>query len=261
MKHFATILMLLAISSTSYAEYIPKIYKSINAEIDGTIIISQYGEKDNYLISLQGFEHRNDGETLLYRKKWHNSNLNKGYSYELVGTNTVILRNDGRQTLILGTLVPYSEVYLDRNISTKVVFSENGSQRLHDELVSKYRETQGILESKVKVKSLIKKANDNFASLCSQTLNIDIEWNKFSAINQKTTPGMLKGYLSAMTKICTKDDDYREALKNISTLKVTPSSHKGKDSISIKGNTMFIAIDKDTPNVSETSYQTLLKIL
>jgi hypothetical protein len=261
MKHFFISILLLTFSSTSFAVTFPKIYKSFGSDFQATLVIAAHGKDEQYLIRFNGFEDSIDGKTLLYKKGWKRKNPNRGEYYQLVGAKIINFRNDDKQTLIYGTITPYSEVYLGNKKAVKMIYSDKGTPQLYEKMITQYRETQGIMPSKLKTKKTIEQAGKDFTKACKQTIKINVDWSAFTSKNQKTTPGMVKAYVSAMTKLCNKDTDYLDALKKITELNVVPSNTKGKDKIAINGTIMSLAIDQDAPNVSETSYRKLLDIL
>jgi len=233
-----------------------KVFRSYEAQYDATTIISPAEKEGFFYIYFNGFEHHYDGNALLFQRVRNNS----GYFYKLSGMPNVIFRSENNRAMINGTSTPYSEVYLDNETITRMLFSNKADITEERKVKKKYLERQLTMVSKVAAKNAIKAATKSFNETCNTRVAIDINWSKFVKGGFKTTPSKTPAYLDALAKICTIDADYAKAVKTVKTIKVVLSQDTDKHHAKLSGDTLTLAIGDRVPNIPETSYQLLYNI-
>ena len=234
---------------------------SFASEYDASITVIPSNIKNQYYLHFKGFEHDIDSNTKLYKKVWNTRDPKDGFYYQLLGTEQVNFRNNMKSTLIHGTIVPYFEVILSDRAPSKVLFAENADIQKVRNRKSKYLEYQNIKESKVSAKKSAYQALDALNTHCAQSTTLDIDWKAFQSKDQKVAPGMLKGHMESLTKICSIDSDYKDAVNAIRSIKLSPAETTGAHSVEIKNNVLTITLDQETPNIPDSSYKLIYNAL
>jgi|GEM_PF-4660743 len=243
----------------SHATELAKHYKSFDTDYVGNAIVVPY-DNEQYLIYYNGFEHPIDGKVHLYTKS--DNGINNGqYVFQMPNLNMTHFHSKGNSALMHGSLNPYFEVYLADKPMTKVVYYGRVSPHKVRDIKQTYLTQQGLLESKVAVKQSLKKASLALTTACGTSPTAKIDWSSFTTKKQKTTPGMLVGFFSAMTKLCQEDSDYKEAIAEIKSIDVSLASQSNKPSVSFANATLTITLDKDMPNIPQVSYKLLTDLL
>ncbi len=258
MRHPLLITTLL-LSSAVFASEPAKVYQAIKAEHYGEIIVAPAETPEHYYINFAGFNSDYDGQTLLYKKQ--KNDIGELFHFKQLGTGYINLINEGGSTLISGTYVPYQTVKLTGIANSKVTFSGYAEERNVTKLKEKYKELQGLTESKVSTIKHIENAKEVLIKKCNQPITLEIDWPQFEQAQQKNTPGMLASYLTSLGKICEIDDDYLAAVNEISTIKLSLSKKSGIADIKLNGATLYIGLNSSVPNVFASSYDTILNIL
>jgi len=248
-------------TNQSVAEEASKLYRSFDADFEAEISVVPYGKVDHYLIRFIGFEHAYDDKVALYEKKWVNKDKRSGYYYQMAGTRSFHVRNDEKTTLISGTIYPYLEVFLEDKSPTKIVYSDEVDVAIERNIKKQYLQQQGLVKSKVEAKRLVSQATQELWKQCQKQIDIQIDWQDFNGPESKTTPGMLKFYLGALSKLCREDSDYTMAIKMISAIKVSASIDSQLHSVSLVNSELVIKLDRDTPNIEENSYQAIVNAI
>lgn len=235
-----------------------KVYYSYDSERDATLYVVPSSKLNTYYINYQGFEHHYDGETLLYKKT--KNDIGKGYHLKLVGMPNVNFRNDGNQTVISGTLVSYSSVYLDDDTVTKVIYQGTTDRAKDRRIIEQYKKRQFETFSKIEAKKLYKKYHESLEKNCNPSIKLDIDWSSFEEKKIKTAPSKLSAYLQSLENICAIDKDYADAVKDIKTIKVTPSNNPETHSAKLIGSELSIQLGVNVENLPETSHKLIYDI-
>lgn len=249
------------LSTSAIAAEAPKLYNSIGADFNAQVLVAPTQQAGHYLLQFNGFEHEIDGQTRLYKKSPNSNNIEDGYHYLLAGSNKVNFRNNTKYTLQSGNHVPTVQVYLANKPMTNMVYSGAADIASPRKLQAKYQERQGLTESKIAAKKQIEQAQNLFSDTCNSSLSIDIDWNSFEKIDEKTTPGMLSNYLNSLSDLCEQDKDYQTEIQSIDKLTVKASQKTGVNSITRNSKELMISLTKSAPNVTETSYTDLIDVL
>lgn len=117
------------------------------------LVIAPAEEKGTYYVNYKGFEHYYDNNTLLYKK--FKNDIGKGYYLKLVGMPDINFRTEGHKALLAGSLFSYSNVYLDNDTVTKVIYSGlAGIVKINkiNKIKEKYQARQFTVISKVAAK-------------------------------------------------------------------------------------------------------------
>lgn len=253
------ILSTLFISTLAFSETeTSKIYYSFDSEREATLYVVPSKKQDTYYLNYQGFEHHFDGETLLYKKA--KNDIGKGYHFKLVGMPNVNFRNDGDQTVISGTVVSYSNVYLDDDTVTKVIYQGATDRAKDRRIIEQYKKRQFETFSKIEAKKLYQKYLESLEKNCNPSIKLDIDWSSFEEKKIKTAPSKLSAYLQSLENICAIDEDYAVAVKNIKTIKVTPSNKPDTHSANLIGSELSIQLGVNVENLPETSYELIYDI-
>ena len=101
-----------------------KLYRSISGDKQATLLLVPYSGQQ-YLLQFNGFEHRFDGKTLLYTKKFKQQQTGSGDYYQLAGTGVVHFSVTGKKTLVAGTIKEYAEVHFAKKLPVRMLFSKN----------------------------------------------------------------------------------------------------------------------------------------
>lgn len=235
-----------------------KIYYSFDSEREATLFVVPSKKQDTYYLNYQGFEHHFDGETLLYKKA--KNDIGKGYHFKLVGMPNVNFRNDGDQTIISGTVVSYSNVYLDDDTVTKVIYQGTTDRAKDRRIIEQYKKRQFETFSKIEAKKMYKKHLESLVLNCNSSIDVDIDWNLFEKMKIKTAPSKLSAYLQSLEAICAIDEDYAEAVKNIKTIKVMPSDTPETHSAKLSSSKLTIRLGNKVENLPETSHKLIYDI-
>lgn len=255
----ALFLFLLLISKYAFSAIeSSKIYYSFDTEKEATLFIVPGEKEDTYYLNYVGFEHRFDGKTLLYEKL--NNHTGNGYYLKLVGMPNVNFRNDNNQTIISGTLISYSNVYLDDNSITKIVYSGTTDKAKASRVIQQYKKRQFETFSKVEAKKLYKKHLASLIDNCRADLDINIDWSRFENMGIKSAPSKLSAYLQSLEQICKIDSDYAIAIKSIKKIIVIPSQIPTSHSAKLQGSELTIKIGFKVENITETSYKLMYDI-
>jgi len=244
----------------SYATELAKHYKSFDTDYVGNAYVIPYHD-DQYLIYYNGFEHPIDGKVHLVEKS-DNGIDNGQYVYQMPNLNMTHFHSKGNSTLTHGSLHPYFEVYLADKPMTKVVYYGRVSPQKVRDIKKIYLTQQGLLESKVAVKKAIKQAKSKLTVACDgSSVTTKIDWASFAKGKQKTTPGMLVGFIHSMATLCEEDSDYKEAINDIKTINVNLAKQSDKPAISLTDDTLSISLDKQMSNIPQISYKLLTELL
>lgn len=252
MNYFFVLLSVIIPFSTQAIEK-TKVYYSFDSEFSATLTVVPAEADDSYYVNFDGFEHHYDGNTLLYKK--FKNDIGDGYYLKLLGMPDVNFKNDNYKTLRSGTLVSYSNVYLDNGTVTKVIYSGFADIVKANKIKKQYQQRQLNVVSKVAAKKLIEESVNSFSKTCETNVNIHIDWRQFETQKLKTTPAKLSAYINALENICTIDSDYLEVVQEIEKIDLTPSALADKHKAKIVDKTLFIEVGDDVPNLPETSYK------
>jgi hypothetical protein len=238
------------------------IYRGISEDQKVKVTIGNFGEGMNqFLIEITGTESELNGRVILAKKGWqHKDDINRFYFSE-VGFNRILIKNNGYKTRINGSNIVFLEL-IEKNKKTKVYFHKilpNTEANIKN-LVNKYHKSQGLAESRVKSKSRISKSLKRLNHSCSTDIVLILDWNDFIKRREKGTPSVATNYIDSITALCEKDNDYKEAVKIIKTIEVAASKKTGMHSVSIKNDKLTITIDKNVPNIKDTSNQLILNV-
>jgi|GEM_PF-2176251 len=235
-----------------------KVYYSYDSEREAQLFIVPNEKQDTYYVNYRGFEHHFDEQTLLYKK--FKNDIGKGYYLKLIGMPNVNFRNDKDQTIISGTLVSYSNVYLDDGTVTKVIYQGSIDKAKERRIIEKYKERQFETFSKIEAKKLYKKHLKSLNEKCGTQIVLDVAWSNFGKNNLKTTPSKLSAYLQSLEKVCLIDNDYALAVKDIKSVKVLPSSTPDTQSAELNKNELTIQLGNQVENLPEVSYEAIYNI-
>lgn len=253
------LLLALLFSLPIYAKEASKVYKSFGAEYQATLTVVPADSDDTYYVSYQGFENHLDGSTLLYKKA--PNDVGKGYHLKMVGMPTINFRNEGYQTLINGTVYPYSTVYLDNDSATKVVYVGPADIVQVNKIKAQYKTRQLNVLSVIDAKKQIQEELEKLNATCESTIDTDIDWDKFAAQGNKKSPAKLVAYLQALETVCSIDEDYLAAIQDINTIDVTPSKTPSLQQAKIVNSTLHIEIGDNVENLPERSYKLIYDTL
>jgi len=250
------LLLLLALfSHTVTAAQTSKIFQSVDAEYQARIIIAPAEKSGQFYINYRGFEHHYDNQTLLYKKL--KNDLGNGFNYQLIGLPIVNVRSNKHQTLIYGTAVSFSEVFLDNDTVTRVTYVGNADVVQERRVKAQYQDRQLKVVSKVAAAKLIKQAKKQLENSCQTAISVNINWKEFKQQGLKTTPAKLAAYLEALEKVCRLDADYLEAVKGIKQIQVSISDNIEQHQVVLESETLLIAIGDQLANLPERSYQAI----
>jgi len=252
------LLLIAMCSSYVSAAESSKIFKSYEAEYKATVIVSPAEKKGFYYISFKGFEHDYDNSSLLYKKVKNSDGV--GVQYQLSGMNNINFKNNSHRTMINGTSIPYSEVFLDNDSITRVIYSGKADIVQERKVKQEYLDRQLTAISKVEAKSLISSAQKSFSKSCDTRVKLNISWSDFSKKGLKTTPAKTAAYFNALEKICAIDSDYFDAVKSITNIKISLSNDNEEHHAQLNGKTLTLEIGDQVPNIPETSYKLLYNI-
>lgn len=252
------LVFLFIISFSSLALEKPKIFYSFDSEFSASLIVVPAEDADTYYLNYNGFEHHYDGNTLLYKK--FNNDIGDGYYFKLLGMPDVNFKNENHKTVRSGTLVSYSNVYLDNDTVTKVIYSGTVDVVKVNKIKEQYQVRQLNVVSKVEAKKLIEKSVSSFSTTCETNITIDIDWRQFESQKLKTSPAKLAAYMNALENICTIDHDYLEVVQEIEKIRVIPSGLASKHQAKISSRVLTIEIGDDVNNLPETSYKLIYDI-
>ena len=232
-----------------------KVFTSYEAQYDASIIITPTEKSEIYYIKFVGFENKYDGDVLLYTK----NKTHDGYDYKLLGMPTIInVKDNQHRTSRNGSWTPYLEVFLGDDSVTRVIYSGTIDIVKERKIKQQYLDRQLTVISKVAAKKLITKAQQEFITSCAVSVDVDINWSAFK--EDKVTPAKTAAYLNSLSKICTIDSDYSNAVKSIQKITVTPSESSTQHQAQLVGNELTLNIGKNVPNLPETSFALLFEI-
>jgi len=247
--------MLALLSQSAYAATTSKIFKSFDAQYQARVIISPAEKSGQFYINYRGFEHHYDNQTLLYKKI--KNDLGDGFNYQLIGLPITNIRNNKHKTLIFGTVVSYSEVFLDNDTVTRIAYVGDADIVQQRRVKAQYQERQLKVVSKVASSKMIKQAKSQFEKGCQTAVSVNVNWNNFKQQGLKTSPAKLAAYLTALEKVCQLDADYREAVQGIKHIKLSISKNIEQHKVELDNDTLFIAIGDQLANLPERSYQAI----
>ncbi|MGI5309612.1 hypothetical protein [Rheinheimera sp. WS51] len=256
MNIYLCLIVTLLISFTSQA----KTYRSFDAEIDARLVIIPTDNNNQFLISFDGFEHPFDSQAMLYTVRDINSDPRNGSVYQMEGTPFTNVRNNKRTTLLMGSAVPYIEVYLADRAPIKMIFTDHSDTAMIQRVKQRYEQSQGYTISKIAAKKQVKQAVSSFKNQCHPSIKVDIDWPAFSSEADKTTPAIAARYIQSLAKICLQDEDYKQAVLELNEVNFTLSEDKTTHIIKRDGAKINIGLAKDNPNNLETSYIELMKL-
>jgi len=256
----STLFLCVLVNTAALAGAKTKLYETYEGDVEGTIAVIPTDVENEFLIGYEGFEHAYDKQAFLYTRKPGNSGADS-FVYEMNGVGATNFRSDGKRTLINGTSVPYYEVYLPGGLTFRVKYSAEANPNYKAEIQSRYASQQGLTQSKVKAKKSIAAATKAFTESCHSSLVVNIDWDAFEAIDQKNTPAMGSTYLKALQTICAIDDDYKNAIEDITTINISPSSPDSAHAADLQGNAINLQINKHVPNVSRSGYELLFDLI
>ncbi len=259
-RPIATLLigLILLIPALTNANSEAKLFTSINGQVNARLVIVPT-LNGKYFLHFSHFGHKFDKNTYLYDKVYKEDNGKKIYFYTMTGTAIINFRYSGKTILIYGSNREYSEVILSGENPFKMIFTRKADLHTIRYVKAQYLRTQGLLESKIAAKKLIKKSITNFHNKCHKKLNVKIIWSEFISSEQKTTPGMAHAYINSLTKLC-QQDDHRTAVNKINAIIFRLSKKSGKDTVVKANNTMTIYISELSPNIHHTSYQKIKQV-
>lgn len=261
---FLAPLFLLVASAQTIAQTVERheptnVYQSISD--DAVLIVTPYGEKDEYLAYFENFESPLDSKAKLYRKETTSQHSEEGYYFRLKGSDQINIQNKGQGILVSGSLLPYIEVLDGQKPAAKMIFRERAGIFEADKAVNRYKNYQGLTASKVEADKQVEAARTDFEKSCGTQAKVSIDWSAFEKQDMKTAPGMLRGHLTALAGICGIDDDYLAAVKSIKEVKVTPAKSKGDHRVTLSGNTLSIEFDDTSANVADVGRELILKAI
>lgn len=252
------LLLSTALSSMAFANEDAKTYQSFDSDYNATLTVVPTAKSDFYYINYRGFEHSFDENTLFYKKT--KNDLNDGYHFKLVGTPSSNFRSEGKKTLLSGSLYSYSEVFLDNDTVTKVIYTGTPDIVKINRIKEKYKNRQLEVVSKIAAKKLNKVTLKSLNDTCKTNIKISIDWDKFSELNLKTSPAKLSAYMRSLVKVCQIDSDYLEAVQMITKIDVSPSIDPSTHNAKLSNTSLHIEIGSDVHNLPETSYKLIYEI-
>ncbi|MCK7544945.1 hypothetical protein MLC59_12310 [Marinobacter bryozoorum] len=236
-----------------------KVYQSISPEVDARLVIVPSEGEGSFIIGFDGFGHEYDGQAMLYEKRNNTSDSRDGYYYQMVNAPFTTVRNNGRQTLIQGTIVPYIEVYLNGSDPVPMVLTSSADVAMEQRMLERYEQRQALPVSKVAAKKSVEAAIESFQSGCSTTLEPEIVWSDFSGDEEKAVPGLASHYLNALVEICNIDADYRGAVQDLQSISFTLSDDFGSHKVSLDEATIEVSLASSMENIKESSYRSLFE--
>ena len=257
-------LFLVAASAQTIAQTVERhestnVYQSISD--DAILIVTPYGDKDEYLAYFENFESSLDNKAKLYKKETTAQHSEEGFYFRLKGSNQINIQSKGRSILVNGSLLPYIEVLDGQKPAAKMIFRERAGTFEADKAANRYKAYQGLAASKIEANKQIDSARANFEKSCDTKATLAIDWSAFEKQGMKTTPGMLQGHLTALADICGIDGDYLSAIKSIKEVKVTPAKSKGDHRVTHSGDTLSIEFDDTSANVADVGRELILKAI
>jgi len=243
------------LGTSAYAAQSGKIFNSFDAQYQARVIISPAEKSQQYYINYRGFEHHYDNQTLLYKKV--KNDLGDGFNYQLIGLPITNVRNNKHKTLIFGTVVSYSEVFLDNDSVTRIAYVGDADIVQQRRVKAQYQERQLKVVSKVAASKMIKQAKSQFEQSCQTAISVNVNWSDFKQQGLKTTPAKLAAYLTALEKVCQLDADYLEAVQEIKQIKLSVSSNIEQHKVELDDGTLSIAIGDQLANLPEISYKAI----
>lgn len=257
-------LILITASAQSIAQTVERhesthVYQSISD--DAVLIVTPYGDQDEFLAYFENFESPLDNKAKLYKKETTAQHSEEGFYLRLKGSDQINIQDKGRSVLTNGSLIPYIEVLDGRKPATKMVFRERAGTFEADKALSRYKAYQGLANSKTEASKQIDAARTKFEKSCDTKAKLTIDWPAFEKQDMKTAPGMLQGHLAALAEICSTDEDYLAAIKSIKEVNVTPAKSRGEHRVSHNGNTLSIEFDDTSANVADVGRELILKAI
>ncbi len=235
------------------------VYQSISD--DALLIVTPYGDQDEFLAYFENFESPLDNKAKLYKKETTAQHSEDGFYFRLKGSDQINIQNKGRSILTNGSLIPYIEVLDGRKPATKMVFRERAGTFEADKAVNRYKAYQGLANSKIEANKQIDAARMNFEKTCNTTAKLTIDWPAFEKQDMKSAPGMLQGHLVALAEICSMDNDYLAAIQSIKEVNVTPAKARGDHRVTHNGNILSIEFDDTSANVADVGRELILKAI
>lgn len=249
------LLMLTFFTHSLMAVESSKIFESIDAEYQARIIITPAEKSGFYYINYRGFEHHFDGSTLLYQKL--KNDLDDGHHYKLAGLPDVNVRNKQYRTLINGSFVSFSQVFLDNDTVTRIIYVGKADIVQARRVKEKYLNRQLTVVSKVAAKKTVKQAQSKFEASCNTQVVLNIDWSEFKRQGLKTAPAKVAAYLAALEKVCLIDADYLEAVQEINKIEISVSSDIEQHNVRLNDEILSIAIGDQLANLTERSYKAI----
>lgn len=256
MKIFLCSLIVLLFSSLGHAN----IYQSIDAEIESRLVILPTEHPEHYLIGFDGFKHELDGQAMLYEKRLNSRDARDGHYYQMLGMPYTHVRNNGHNTLIYGTLVPYLEVHLAGRAPVKMVLTGTSDTAMKERIAKRYSKRQGYSVSRIEAKKQLELATAKLYASCASRIKLEVDWESFSGSEQRTTPSIGARYIEALANICQLDDDYRQAVQEITEFKLVLADSPDQHQIKRNGSKIMVGLAAAAPNIMETSYTQLIAL-
>lgn len=235
------------------------VYHSIDAEIQSRLVILPTEHPDRFLIGFDGFEHEFDRQAMLYEKHMNN-HAREGHYYQMLGMPYTHVRNNGHTTLIFGTSVPYLEVHLAGRSPVKMVLTGSSDVAMKERIEQRYRKRQGYSVSRIEARKQITQTIAQLHTDCSATIKVQIDWDDFSGSEHRTTPALGARYIEALNQVCQRDDDYRQAVQEISKVKFVLAENHERHTIKRNDDQIVVELASDAPNITETSYAQLVAL-
>ncbi|MEE2025503.1 MULTISPECIES: hypothetical protein [Alkalimonas] len=256
MKYFIFSLISLLCASLSYAN----VYHSIDAEIESRLVILPTEHPDRFLIGFDGFQHELDRQAMLYEKRLNSRDARDGHYYQMLGMPYTHVRNNGRTTLIFGTSVPYLEVHLAGRAPVKMVLTGPSDTAMKERIEQRYSKRQGYSLSRIEARKQVEQAAAQLHSDCAATIQVQVDWDSFAGSEHRTTPAVGARYIEALNQICQRDDDYRQAVLDISEVTLVLAESPEQHQIKRNGSQIVVGLASAAPNITETSYAQLVAL-
>ena len=245
-------LPLLALILPSHAAATPqlgaaKVYKSHDADADVTVVAARIGSVDDgrVLMKISGVEHRIDRRVLLYEVQRDNA-AGKRFSYRLPQLGHRHFVNEGRQTLLRGTLRSYANVYVGQRL-VKVIYDKQASKTASaTTLYRAYRRSQGAgVRPLAKAKQHIAAAAARVGKDCgSRAPTVHVVWAAFARRRLSPLAGAATAYLGALSELCRTDAAYRAAIAKLSAVQFRPARDGQQHRITLNGRILRVGLAK-----------------
>jgi hypothetical protein len=231
-----------------------KVYRSISADVDASITLVPSSEENQFILAFKGFEHQIDGSAKLYRKVNESSNPADGHYFQLVGTNQVHLRSQGKETLVSGTLIPYLEVSLDGLAPIKMIFAYKADVYKAQKTQDQYRQFQSLLASGVEAKRALRQARESMLASCGGSAQLSFSSGDFS---QKNIPGMAVKALVALQHMCEQDADYKSAVSNLNQIRLLSSPKNDGFDVQVVDGVLSVSFEAQSANLYDRALEAL----